>query len=55
VLDAFFAVMSRCRVSPLRARRIEEPRGTIDKKASGGATPMTMDEIEAEIHVYRQS
>jgi hypothetical protein len=39
----------------LRARRIAKPRGAIDEMASGGDTPMTMEEIEAEIHACRQS
>ena len=38
----------------LRAQRVAELREAITKMASSGGTPMTMEEIEAEIQAYRQ-
>lgn len=38
----------------LRAQHVGELREAIDKMAGSGGTPMTMEEIEAEIQAYRQ-
>ena len=38
----------------LRVRRIAELREAVDTMALAGGAPMTMEEIQAEIHAYRQ-
>lgn len=38
----------------LRGRRIAELREAVDRMALTGGAPMTMEEIQAEIHAYRQ-
>jgi len=38
----------------LRARRIGELRDAVKQMVSAGGTPMTMEEIEAEIQAYRK-
>lgn len=38
----------------LRARRVAELREAVEQMVPAGGTPMTMEEIEAEIQAYRE-
>ena len=38
----------------LRAQRVAELREAVGQMASAGGTPLTMEEIEAEIQAYRK-
>lgn len=38
----------------LRVHRIAELREAVDRTALAGGAPMTMEEIQAEIHAFRQ-